>query len=71
VRKRLGASRHIGSFEERNARRWQSNTWTTPTGLIVFGLTHPSIADWTNPLTDPSPMVRAFVSGYGSAGNPN
>ena len=71
VRKRLGASRHIGSFEERNARRWQSNAWTTPTGLIVFGLTHPSIADWTNPLTDPSPMVQAFVSGYGSAGNPN
>jgi hypothetical protein len=31
--------------------------------LIVFGLTHPSIADWTNPLTDPSPMVRALVLG--------
>ena len=71
LRKRLGANQQIGSFKEQNARRWESKAWMTPTGLIVFGLTHPSIADWTSPLADPSAMVRAFVSGYVSAGNSN
>ena len=59
VRRRLDARQHIGSFEEQNGRRWQSHAWKTLTGLMVFGLTHPSIANWTNLLTDPSPMVRA------------
>jgi hypothetical protein len=61
LRARLNASRHIGSFEERNNRRWQSHARRTRSGLIVFGLTHPSIANWTNPRTDPSPMVRALA----------
>jgi hypothetical protein len=62
VRNRLGADRHLGSFQEQNNRRWRSHAWATPTGLIVFRLTHPSIADWTNPQTDPTPMVRSWLT---------
>jgi hypothetical protein len=63
VRERLNARLHIASFEEHNDRRWRSHAWKTRTGLLVFGLSHPSIADWTNPHTDPTlMMVRALNS---------
>lgn len=61
VRKRLGAIQHIGVFEEQNKRKWKSHAWKTPAGLIVFGLTHPAIANWTKPDTDPTPMVREIL----------
>jgi hypothetical protein len=54
---RLGATREFVPFKEQNDRGWQSRAWETPTGLLVFGLSHPSVADWTNPLTDPTRMV--------------
>jgi hypothetical protein len=58
VIRQLGVTREIGPpFKEQNDRGWKSRAWETPTGLIVFGLPHPSIADWTNPLTDPTRMV--------------
>ena len=62
VRKRLGPCQQIDSFEEQNNRRWQSHAWRTLEGLMVFGLTHPSRVDLTNPACDPSPMVRALIS---------
>lgn len=62
VRRRLGAKQLIDVFEERNNRKWKSHAWKTPAGLIVFGLTHPAIADWTQPDTDPSPMVQTILA---------
>jgi hypothetical protein len=61
VKERLGASQKIGSFKEQNKRGWENEAWRTPTGLIVFRLTHPSRVDWTKPPTDPSPMVASLL----------
>jgi uracil-DNA glycosylase len=61
VRKRFDANQEIGSFEERNKRRWTSRAWYAPSGLIVFGLTHPSVANWINPATDPSSLARDIL----------
>jgi hypothetical protein len=63
VWRRLGASSVLGSFEERNERKWKSTAYQTPSGLIVLSLTHPSIADWTAPATDPSPFVLSVLGG--------
>jgi hypothetical protein len=57
VRRRLGASSFLASFVERNDRKWPSTAHQTSSGLVVLSLTHPSIADWTAPSTDPSPFV--------------
>lgn len=62
VARRTGAGTCIGRFSETNNRRWTSLAWQNPSGLIVFGLTHPAIADWTNPDTDPTPMVMAALA---------
>lgn len=58
VRKRIGAHEQVGSFVEKNHRRWSSLAWRSPQGTIVVRLTHPSVADWTNADTDPSQMVK-------------
>lgn len=65
VAKRIGAIDCVGSFQEDNGRRWRSRAWRNPTGMIVFGLTHPSVADWTNPKTDPTPMIMKELGGNG------
>lgn len=62
VRKRLGATQAIGAFREQNDRGWISFAWKSSAGLMVFSLTHPSIADWTTPQCDPSKMVKDLLS---------
>lgn len=62
VRRRIGARQQIGSFLEQNNRRWPSSAWRSPVGNIVFQLTHPSRADWTNPDADPSEMVKSILA---------
>jgi hypothetical protein len=57
VRQRTGADRPIAVFEEANARRWKSSLHCNDEGLLVASLTHPSIADWTTPGCDPSPLL--------------
>jgi hypothetical protein len=61
VRHRVRADRVVGRFVEQNDRRWQSDAHRNRDGLLVFTLSHPSVADWTNPATDPSPMVLAAL----------
>jgi hypothetical protein len=46
-----------GVFIEQNARRWRNSAYTSDNGITVVIATHPSIADWTNPATDPSQLV--------------
>lgn len=57
VRERLGAGDLIDSFTESNDRHWKSQTHVTHEGLKVVTLTHPSIADWCSPATDPTVLV--------------
>jgi hypothetical protein len=58
VRKKLKANKLIDEFVEINNRRWSSQVYENNYGQIVIVATHPSIADWTNPLTDPSELVK-------------
>lgn len=58
VRSRLGAANLIETHRESNARGWRSSTHQAPGGIQVVTLTHPSRANWTNPLADPSELVR-------------
>ena len=62
VRRRLGADHLVGQFVEANLRRWMSTAHRSRSGLTVVSLTHPSIADWTNPASDPTPLVREVMA---------
>jgi hypothetical protein len=58
VRQKLGANRLVSTFVEQNNRRWKSQVFSGPAGPKVVIATHPSIADWTSPPTDPSSLMR-------------
>lgn len=57
ARERLGARAKRSEFLEKNQRRWRSTVWQGPAGIRVIEATHPSIADWTTPATDPTPLI--------------
>jgi hypothetical protein len=61
VRRRLSANRHIETFTEKNRREWKSDAHANETGIVVVRVTHPSRVAWTNPLSDPSPLVRSML----------
>lgn len=64
VRAQLGVDDQQASdeFTEDNARRWRSLTHRHGDGIQVVTLAHPSVADWTNPRTDPTDLVvRALL----------
>lgn len=64
VRLRVGANEHLATFVEANARNWESHLFGAADGTKVIVATHPSIADWTKPATDPSGLVlEALRSG--------
>lgn len=58
VRGKIGASILQSEFVEQNNRRWRSQVFTSALGVKVVVATHPSIADWTTPATDPTPLIR-------------
>lgn len=58
VRNRFDANVLISESVEKNERHWRSQTFATSTGLKVIVGTHPSIADWTAPETDPTSLIR-------------
>ena len=58
VCKKIGANRHIGTFVERNNRRWNSHAFASTSGVRVVIATHPSIADWRTVTTDPSGLIQ-------------
>jgi uracil-DNA glycosylase len=62
VRNRLNAHNHVGEFVESNDRRWKSIAFMASTGITVVVATHPSIADWTKPSTDPTPFVHRMLA---------
>ena len=60
VCKRLGAYDQFDQCTEDNNRHpapWTSYSCKNSDGLIVVTLSHPSIAAWTNPRTDPTDLV--------------
>ena len=64
VRAQVGADDPpCDSFTEANGRRWRSATHKGQDGIQVVTLTHPSVADWTNPRTDPTGLVVKALKG--------
>lgn len=61
VRKKLAVNSLIDEFVEDNNRRWRSQVYKNSVGLIVIVASHPSIADWTKPETDPSLLVKKYL----------
>lgn len=57
VRDHFNTDELVGEFVENNNRRWASKSYRNADGLTVISVTHPSIADWTNPATDPTVLV--------------
>jgi hypothetical protein len=62
VRSKLGAESKVGEFVEKNQRRWKSEAHVSRNGRGVVSLTHPSIADWRNPASDPTPLVCEMLA---------
>lgn len=58
ARGRMGATRCVDEFREKNCREWTSRTYANVDGLNVVVATHPSRADWTCPATDPTALVE-------------
>ena len=54
---RVGAHSRYATFTESNSRKWQSHAYRTVSGLKVVVATHPSIADWSTPASDPTPII--------------
>lgn len=54
---KLAASKQVDVFTEQNNRRWCSRTFQNAGGIKVVVATHPSIANWVNPATDPTVLV--------------
>ena len=54
---KLAASKQVDVFTEQNNRRWCSRTFQNAGGIKVVVATHPSIANWINPVTDPTVLV--------------
>lgn len=57
LRQKLGANELTAEFIEKNNRRWRSQAFINAHGITVVVATHPSIADWTVPNTDPTQLV--------------
>lgn len=55
--RKLGANTLVDEFVEQNNRRWRSQAFISTEGTKVVVATHPSIADWTAPATDPSQLI--------------
>jgi uracil-DNA glycosylase family 4 len=62
LRKKLSANKLIDEFVETNKRNWKSQAFINNEGIKVIVATHPSIADWTAPDTDPSSMIQRVIN---------
>ena len=58
VCRRLVAARQIDQHVEENLRGWTSRAFECDRGMVVVGLTHPSVVAWRSPASDPSDLVR-------------
>lgn len=58
VRGKLGASDLLETYVEQNKRGWSSYLFGARDGQKVVVLTHPSRANWCNPTSDPTVLVK-------------
>ena len=69
VRNKLGAHTLLDEFKDTKpgyTRRWKSETHKNSDGMVVVRLSHPSQAIWTDPLSDPTMLVkRALIRSSG------
>ena len=61
VRNQLTATTFVCELQENNRRGWKTCSYKNSDEMAVVVATHPSIADWTNPDTDPSELVRRML----------
>ena len=61
VRKMLDANVYIDEFVELNKREWKTQIFSNSKGIKVIVATHPSIANWCNPKTDPSNLISKYI----------
>lgn len=62
VRDQLEAHDRVDGYKETNSRRWSSAAHRARDGRVVLTLTHPGRANWCNPNSDPTPLVRRMLS---------
>lgn len=62
VRAQVGANKKAGELIEKNQRGWRSEAHLNRDGLCIVTATHPSIADWRNPASDPSPLIGEMLA---------
>lgn len=62
VRAKAEANNKVGEFIENNERRWRSEAHLNRDGLCIVTATHPSIADWRNPASDPSRLIGEILA---------
>jgi hypothetical protein len=61
VQNKFKANIFIGEFVERNNRRWKTQAFKNEYEQVVILATHPSRADWTNPVSDPSSFIKSYL----------
>jgi hypothetical protein len=61
VRRKIDATEKVAEFIEQNNRKWKSAIYKNQNDIYVADLTHPSIADWTVPETDPTPIISSII----------
>ncbi|MBR0829482.1 hypothetical protein JQ596_28500 [Bradyrhizobium manausense] len=59
-RKLKANERPIARFVETNSRGWATKAYRAGSQIVIVA-THPSIADWTNPAADPTPLIQEML----------
>lgn len=62
VREQVGAKELFDSYAETNNRGWKSEAHRAKDGLVVVTVSHPGRADWRNPDSDPTPLIRRAMA---------
>ena len=66
IRGKLGAHTLLDEFQDTKqgyTRGWKSETHKNSDGMVVVRLSHPSRAIWTDPLSDPTMLVKRALRG--------
>jgi len=61
VRQKVGADEIIDEIVEKNKRLWRSMIYAKSNDIIVADFTHPSVANWVAPDTDPSKLLQSYL----------
>lgn len=62
VCRRVKAGRLLSEVTEENRRKWSTRAFTNGQGFYVIVATHPSIANWCTPETDPTLFIRDVLN---------